>query len=178
MEPGLALLSRLFGEKKQRARLDPLYGAIVAAGRARSWYVEGKVPDTVEGRFEMLASLLALVLLRLESEGEEARAESMLLTEIFIDDMDGSLRQIGIGDFTVGKHIGRLMGALGGRLQVFRDALAACGDLEEEASRNIFRDSPPDGEALAFVARGLTTFASGLGERSLEQLLRGDIPTQ
>lgn len=178
MDPRLALLSRLFGERKQRARLDSLYGAIVAAGRAPAWYVEGKVPDTVEGRFEMIASLLALVLLRLEDEGEEAKAESILLTEVFIDDMDGSLRQIGIGDFTVGKHIGRLMGAVGGRLETFRGALATGGGLEAEVSRNVFRDSPPDPESLAFVARGLKAFAAGLSERSLEHLLQGDIPPQ
>ena len=44
---------------------------------------------------------------------------------MFIDDMDGTLRQIGIGDFVVGKHVGRMMGALGGRLAAFREALAA-----------------------------------------------------
>jgi cytochrome b pre-mRNA-processing protein 3 len=175
MEPRLALLSRLFGETKQRARLGPLYAAIVAAGRDPAWYIKGRVPDTIDGRFDMIASLLALALLRLEREGEGARAESVLLTEIFIEDMDGSLRQIGIGDFAVGKHIGRLMGALGGRLQAFREALADEGDFEAEASRNIFRDSPPDGEALAFVASRLKSFADGLGERSREHLLRGDI---
>ena len=172
----MPLLSRLFGEKRQRARLEPLSGAIVAAGRSPAWYVAGRVPDTVEGRFDMIASLLALMLLRLEDEGEAARADSVLLTEAFIDDMDGSLRQIGIGDFTVGKHIGRLMGALGGRLEAFREALARNGDLEAEAGRNIFRDSPPDGEALAFVASSLKGFAAGLGDRSREQLLRGEIP--
>ncbi len=177
-ERRLTLLSRLFGEKTQRARLDPLYGAIVAAGRSPAWYVEGKVPDTVEGRFDMIASLLALVLLRLESEGEAAKAETVLLTETFIDDMDSSLRQIGVGDFTVGKHVGRLIGALGGRLQAFRDALAGGGDLRAETRRNIFRDSPPDAEAVAFVALGLKTFAAGLAERSLEQILRGEIPAR
>lgn len=174
----MAFLSRLFGERKQRARLEPLYAAIVAAGRAPSWYVEGRVPDTVEGRFEMIASILALVLLRLEEEGDAARVESVLLTEAFIDDMDGSLRQIGIGDFTVGKHIGRLMGVVGGRLEAFRGALAAGGGLEAEVGRNIFRDEPPDPQSLAFVARGLKAFAAGLGGRRLEQVLKGDIPPQ
>jgi cytochrome b pre-mRNA-processing protein 3 len=174
MEP--LLLSRLFGEKKQRARLEPLYGAIVAAGRSPAWYLAGRVPDTLEGRFDMIASLLALVLLRLEREGEEGKADSLLLTEVFIDDMDGSLRQIGIGDFTVGKHVGRLMGTLGGRLEAFREALARSGDFRAEAGRNIFRDSPPDREALAFVAGGLKSFAAGLASRSREQLLRADIP--
>ncbi len=171
----MALLSLLFGEKKQRARLDPLYAAIVAAGRAPDWYVAGRVPDTIDGRFDMIASLLALVLLRLEREGDEGKTESVLLTDIFIDDMDGSLRQIGIGDFAVGKHIGRLMGALGGRLQAFREAIAEGGDFEAEARSNIFRESPPDGEAVAFVARGLKSFAASLAGRSRERLLEGDI---
>ena len=78
------------------------------------------MPDTLDGRFDMIAAILALVLLRLEAEGEAGRGPSVLLTEIFIDDMDGTLRQIGIGDYVVGKHVGRMMGALGGRLAAFR----------------------------------------------------------
>ena len=54
---------------------------------------------------------------------------SVLLTEIFIDDMDGTLRQIGIGDYVVGKHVGRMMGALGGRLTAF--ARRAGGGLDD-----------------------------------------------
>jgi cytochrome b pre-mRNA-processing protein 3 len=171
-----ALLSRLFGERKERARLDPLYRAIVAAGRHSSWYRAGQVPDTVDGRFDMIASILALVLIRLEKEEDKARTESVLLTESFIDDMDSSLRQIGIGDFVVGKHVGRLMGALGGRLDAFRSALAGDGDLTGAVRRNIFRDSPPSPEALDHVAAGLAHFHQALGTIPLEQLLAGELP--
>ena len=173
----MSFLSRLFGEKSQRARLRPLYAALVAAGRAPAWYAEGRVPDTVEGRFDMIASLLALVLLRLEQEGDKARRESVLLTELFIDDMDSSLRQMGIGDFVVGKHVGRLVGALGGRLDAFRNALAGGGDLGDAVRRNIFRDSPPSPEAVAFVAGGLERFAAGLAALPPEQLLGGALPS-
>ena len=170
------MLSRLFGERKERARLDPLYRAVVAAGRDPSWYREGRVPDSVDGRFDMIASILALLLIRLEREGDSARTESVLLTESFIDDMDSSLRQIGIGDFVVGKHVGRLMGALGGRLDAFRAALAGDGDLRESVRRNVFRDSPPSPEALDFVAAGLGRFHQGLESLSLEQMLGGALP--
>ena len=170
------MLSRLFGERKERARLDPLYRAIVAAGRHPCWYRAGQVPDTVDGRFDMIASILALVLIRLEKEGDKARTESVLLTESFIDDMDSSLRQIGIGDFVVGKHVGRLMGALGGRLDAFRSALAGDGDLTGAVRRNIFRDSPPSPEALDHVAAGLARFHQALGTIPLEQLLAGELP--
>src|SRR4051794_41844986 len=64
----------------------------------------------------MVAAVTALVLLRLEAEGEGGRAPAVLLTETFIDDMDATLRQVGIGDYVVGKHVGRMMSALGGRL--------------------------------------------------------------
>jgi len=171
----LSFLARLFGEKEERSRLDPLYSAVVAAGRTPAWYRDGRVPDTLEGRFDMVASILALVLLRLEREGEAARAEAVLLTEAFIDDMDGTLRQIGIGDFVVGRHVGRLMGALGGRLEAFRAAPG--GDFEAAVRRNIFRDSPPSAEAVAFVAGGLRRFDAELARASLERLLEGGLPT-
>ena len=170
------MLSRLFGERKERARLDPLYRAIVAAGREPGWYRDGRVPDTVDGRFDMIASILALVLIRLEQEGDAARTESVLLTEIFIDDMDSSLRQIGIGDFVVGKHVGRLMGALGGRLDAFRTALAGGGALTDAVRRNVFRDDPPSPEAVEFVAAGLKRFHQQLESLSLEHLLGGELP--
>ena len=80
------------------------------------------------------------------AEGDKARTNSVLLTESFIDDMDSSLRQIGIGDFVVGKHVGRLMGALGGRLDAYRSALAGEGALGDAVRRNVFRDDPPSAE--------------------------------
>jgi cytochrome b pre-mRNA-processing protein 3 len=171
----MSLLSRLLGEKRERERLAPLYRALVEAGRAPAWYLEGGVPDTLEGRFDMIASLLALVLIRLEREGERGATESVLLTEAFIDDMDGSLRQIGIGDFVVGKHVGKLMGALGGRLQAYRVALDEGSGMEDAVRRNVFRDAPPSGQALAFVAAGLCRIAEGLGTATLEELLEGAI---
>ncbi len=140
--PSLALLSRLFGERRERAALRPLYDALVAAARDPAWYREGAVPDTLEGRFDMVATMLALALLRLESEGDGAKAESVALTEIFIDDMDGTLRQIGIGDFVVGKHVGKLVGALGGRLGALREAFVDGAALEPAVRRNVFRDGP------------------------------------
>ena len=156
--------------------LAPLYRAVVAAGRDPAWYRDGGVPDTVEGRFDMIASLLALVLIRLEREGDEAKTETVLLTELFIDDMDSSLRQIGIGDFVVGKHVGKLLGALGGRLDAYRAALEGEEDFEAAVRRNVFREAPPSDEALAFVSGGLRRFDSGLRETKLEPLLGGAIP--
>lgn len=156
--------------------MRPLYDALVAAAREPAWYRDGGVPDTLEGRFDMVATMVALALLRLEAEGEGAQAESVQLTELFIDDMDGTLRQIGIGDFVVGKHVGRLVGALGGRLGALREALAGGGNLEPAVRRNVFRDAPvPDGE-VAWVAARLRGIHERLGGTGMEPLLAGAFP--
>src|SRR4051812_18630203 len=144
---------RLFG-RAERDRLAPLYRAVVAEARRPAWYRDGHVPDTLDGRFDMVAAILSLVLLRLESEGDAARAPSAYLTELFVNDMDGQLRQRGIGDIVVGKHIGRMMGALGGRLGAFRGAFAG-GDLDDVIQRNIYRGVVPAPGALAEVRNGL-----------------------
>lgn len=171
----MSLFQRIFGETKQRAPLQPLYAAVVARGREPAWYRDGLVPDTLDGRFDMIAAVLSLVLLRLEREGESGKGPSVLLTEIFIDDMDGTLRQLGVGDYVVGKHVGRMMAALGGRLGAFRDARAA-GSLREAVTRNIFHEQPPSDEATSFVARGLEAFAQALDGTPAKAVLAGQLP--
>src|SRR3546814_16143047 len=117
----------------------PLYGAVVEYARAPRWYVEGGVEDSVDGRFDMLALVMTLVLLRLDSEGEPLSQAAVDLTERFIDDMDGKLRQIGIGDFDVGKHVGTMRGALGGRMDAYGPALAGEGTREGARVGNPYR---------------------------------------
>ena len=170
-EAYLSFFQRIFGDRRQRERWAPLYAAIVAAGRDPAWYRDGRVPDTLDGRFDMVAALMALVLLRLEALGDEGRASSALLTELFIDDMDSTLRQIGIGDYVVGKHVGRMMSALGGRLDAFRSR-----DFAASARRNIFHESPPSEEALALVASRLERFAVALDGLDLGALAAGRLP--
>jgi cytochrome b pre-mRNA-processing protein 3 len=169
-------LSRLFGARRDRSALRPLYDALVAAARDPAWYRDGGVADTIEGRFDMVASMVALALLRLEAEGEHAAAESVALTETFIDDMDGTLRQIGIGDFVVGKHVGRLVGALGGRLGALREALRDGAPLEPAVRRNLFRDSPADEAQVDFVAARLRRLDEALARTAMEPLLAGRLP--
>lgn len=171
----MTFLRRIFGSDNAQARLEPLYGALVAAGRDPFWYRDAHVPDTLDGRFDMVASILSLVLLRMERDGDASRADSVLLTETFIADMDGTLRQIGIGDFVVGKHVGKMMGALGGRLTAFRTAIEE-GDFASAVTRNIFRDAPPSAEAVTLASTALTRFHQNLAKLDAGRLLAGELP--
>ena len=171
----MSFLQRIFGRTERRQALAPLYAAIVALARDPAWYRDGQVPDTVDGRFDMVAALTAVALLRLEAEGEAGREPAALLTEMFVADMDASLRQIGIGDYVVGKHIGRLMGALGGRLGAFRDARAGGEPLESFVRRNLFHDAPPSDAAVEWVSRRLERIAGQVDGQTLAALLEGRV---
>ncbi len=165
---------RLFG-RGERDRVAPLYQAIVAEARQPAWYREGGVPDTLDGRFDMVAAVLSLVLLRLEEAGEPARAPSAHLTELFVEDMDGQLRERGIGDIVVGKHVGRMMGALGGRLGALREALAG-GDLDGAIARNIYRGAAPSAAAGGIVRDRLTDLRQALARLPADRLMAGEWP--
>ena len=134
------------------------------------------MPDTLDGRFDMVAAVTALVLLRLEAEEPPARDPAARLAELFVDDMDATLRQIGIGDYVVSKHVGRMMGALGGRLGAFRDADAAGAGYAQPVRRNIFHESPPSEAALELVTDRLARFSAALDAQPLEALLAGEVP--
>ncbi|HEX8644515.1 MAG TPA: ubiquinol-cytochrome C chaperone family protein [Allosphingosinicella sp.] len=177
----MSFLNRIFGAgigaaRRERAGLQPLYQGLVDAGRDPFWYREGRVPDTIDGRFDIIASLLALVLLRLEKDGAEAGRAEILLTEVFIEDMDGTIRQLGIGDQVVGKHVGKMMGALGGRLGAFRDAADDEAAFTAAVRRNVFRDAQPSGQALEIVAGRLAAFRDALAPMALADLLAGRLP--
>lgn len=162
-------LGRLMGERREE--VAPLYQAVVARARAPHWYLDGQVPDTVDGRFDMVAAVLAAVLLRLEAEPAGAEPAARL-AERFVDDMDGQLRESGIGDIVVGKHIGRMMAMLGGRLGAYRDGWAA-GDLAPALVRNLYRGAAPAPAALAHTTAALGRLRDELRAMPLDQVVAG-----
>jgi cytochrome b pre-mRNA-processing protein 3 len=170
----VGLWRKLFGDRTGAA-VAPLYAAIVARARAPHWYVEGAVADTVDGRFDMIAAILSLVLIRLEDDPAGA-APSAHLAERFVADMDGQLREIGIGDIVVGKHIGRMMGMLGGRLGAYREGLAEGGDLAAALVRNLYRGQPPGDAALAHVCDEMRALHDRLAAVALDRIVAGDLP--
>ncbi len=156
-----------------------LYEAVIDRARRPHWYEAGGVPDTIDGRFDMVAAVLALVLLRLEGE-PGAAAASIRLTERFVTDMDGQLREQGVGDVGVGKHIGKMMGMLGGRLGAYRDGLAshAAGgdDLRGALVRNLYRGAGPGAAALAQVEVALLALRDALAATPADALIAGRMP--
>lgn len=175
----MTIFARLFRPRPDdHGAIRPLWHRIVAIAREKHWYASLGIADTVPGRFDTITLVLCLVLLRMERDGDLA-APSVRLTELFVDDMDGQLRESGVGDLVVGKHIGRLMSVLGGRLGALREALKERDNVALSAAlaRNItLRDGPQAPEIAAPLAAYTRELADSLAQLASERLLAGDIP--
>lgn len=154
--------------KDGRNEWRPLYAAVVAEARRPEWYTGAAVPDTVDGRFDMLALVMSLVMIRLEREGAWGREGSARLAEVFVEDMDGTMRQWGVGDVVVGKQVGGLMGALGGRLGAYRTV-----DRHGALIRNLYRGEEPSPAALAVAEAMVGALEGGIAIVPREALKDG-----
>lgn len=169
----MTLLQRLFRPAPDpREGLQPLWHGVVVAARDPAWYRDGGVVDSVEGRFDMVTVILAAVLVRLDRSGEAQAA--VHLTELFIADMDAQLRQSGVGDLVVGKHVGKLMAALGGRVAALRGALSGKGEpLAQVLERNV---TLREGFAADALAAAFSDWHGRLDAIPDARLLTGEVP--
>ena len=169
----MAMFARLFRSRSPagpdpREALRPLWHRIVELSREPSLYRDDGVADTVTGRFDMITVILAVVLMRLERDRVLA-SEAALLTELFVEDMDGQLRESGVGDVVVGKKVGKLVSVLGGRLGALREARASRerGVLEAALTRNVTMQEGRDTVALAARVQGFDDQVAALDSKML-----------
>jgi cytochrome b pre-mRNA-processing protein 3 len=159
---------------------ETLYGEIVSAARMPTFYSDWGVPDTIEGRFEMVAMHMALMLERLSREGEAGRSLSRALTEACIADLDDNMREIGIGDLAVPAKVKKAAAALYDR---HRDIVAALSDADGAALESVLqRDMAALPGAVNIKVQALARYASrqqkALADVSSERMLRGAAPFQ
>lgn len=154
------MILSLFKRKASRNSVRAVYGAIVAAARRPGLYADWGVPDTVDGRYDMIILHSVLVLDRLSGEGEAARDFAQGLTDEVFADMDRSLREMGVGDLSVGKKVRRMAEIFYGRAGAYTPALRA-GDAEALALaiwRNVFAGEGPEDGARHLAVHGLRLY--------------------
>ena len=157
----------------QPSRGAALFDAITAAARSPHWYIEGGVPDTIDGRFAVLATLTALTLVRLEAEGDDGNAVSVALTERFIEVMESEHRELGLGDPTLGKTVRKLVGSLSRRVALWREAVGDERDWSGTVRESLHSEARPD--AIGHSARELRDFWAKLGLIGLMELAEGKL---
>lgn len=149
------------------------YDAAVNVARARGWYQAGAVPDTMDGRFATLATVLALVTLRIEQDGAGANAAAVALTEAFIADMDAQMREGGFGDPGLGKQVRQLVGSLASRVDRWRRTLAGEASWDETVRRSVYRDDSVAPEALSYSVERCRALVQQLRASDLEAVVAG-----
>jgi cytochrome b pre-mRNA-processing protein 3 len=137
----------------------------VAQARHRAFYTDYRVPDTAEGRLDMIMLLLLLLLHRVDQEEEALRALGQAVFDRFCQDMDDNLREMGVGDLSVPRQMQRIGAAFYGRAKAYRAALAAAdpADLVAALRRNIYRDEPATETPARRLAAYVRNAAAQLG---------------
>jgi len=154
-------------------RGQALFDRVVAQARRPFWYAEAQVPDTIDGRFAMLATICALVIVRLESGSAKGEAASAALAERFIEAMDSEHRELGLNDPGLGRKVRKLVGALERRVDLWRQAAAGRSEWAGAVSESIYRGREPEEPALERGARGLQEFWQRLSLLSEDDLIHG-----
>jgi cytochrome b pre-mRNA-processing protein 3 len=169
------MILRRFRLNSQDSSIRDLYGAIVAQARSVAFYSDFGVPDTVEGRFDLIVLHIVLLLARLDRNGSSARGIGQKLFDVFCNDLDANLREMGTGDFAVPKRMRAFGEAFYGRQSAYLAALAAPDDweLENALARNIFHGV--NGDGVGRLARYARAVLRSFAEHDEDALLRGQV---
>jgi cytochrome b pre-mRNA-processing protein 3 len=166
------MFSPLFRRLARTANVDSLYGMIVAQARSPVFYGRLGVPDSVDGRFDILVLHLVLVVRRLARDPGAAGVNEQDIFDRFCRDMDDNLREMGVGDLAVPREMRRMAGAFYGRQATYQAALEATdeGELENAIARNIYSGAAADARHLKdFVAyvRAVVSLLDGCDSAAL-----------
>ncbi|CAO3420406.1 ubiquinol-cytochrome C chaperone family protein [Azospirillum argentinense] len=172
------MLDRLFRRRREARAVADFYLTIAAQARRPAFYRDLGVPDTLDGRFDMVVLHVFLVMRRLKGQGAAAADRSRLLFEAMIDHFEKSLMEQGVGDSGVGRRIKTMARGIAGRIEVYDRALADEGEqaLEVALDNNVYgtvSEVPP--ERLAVMAAYVRREAAGLETQPLESLMAGEV---
>jgi cytochrome b pre-mRNA-processing protein 3 len=176
--------ARWFRPSPVQVTASALYAQLTDQARTPVFYRAFGVPDSLDGRYEMVALHAFITLRRLRRDGAATEALAQALFDAMFADMDRSLREIGVSDLSVGKRIKEMARGLYGRIAAYESALAAepgaaAGDdpLAAALARNVYGTvAPPAGPVLAALARYVREAAARLDRVSTAALSAAPLP--
>jgi cytochrome b pre-mRNA-processing protein 3 len=171
------MILRPFRRRAENRTIAALYGMIVTQARSPAFYANLGVPDTVEGRFDLIVLHLVLVLRRLGRENEAERALGQRLFDRFCRDLDDNLREMGIGDLAVPKRMRRFAEAFYGQQAAYLTALSGPNeqDFEKALARNIFQGVGTEA-SVNRLARYARAALRQFDAQEPSAILRGEVP--
>ena len=164
------MLGFLRGKRYERTGYE-LYGSAVAAARTPYLYEHLGVPDTLDGRFDMVGVYVFLVIRALNRLPAPGNAIAQAVFDAMFSDMDINLREMGVGDMSIAKKVKMMWDAFNGRAAAYEDALTSAGPAELSAAlaRNVWRGAEPgpQSESLAAIVRAQDAHLSRQGLAAL-----------
>ena len=172
------MLQRLFKPRPAAEAGRALFKALSAQARQPVFYERFGVADTVEGRFELYVLHLVLVLHRLKGQGSQAAETSQAVFDTFLRNLDEGLRDMGVGDLSVGKKMRKLGEAVYGRIKGYDRAFAeadSAAALEVLIARTVYQDLA-GAPAPAPLARYASATVGAFAAQPLDQVLEARLP--
>jgi cytochrome b pre-mRNA-processing protein 3 len=172
------MLKGLFKRDPLKQTADQLFTAVSARSRLPVFYKDWALPDTLEGRFECLSLHIILVLRRLEALGPQGKALGQELVDRYFAALDGAVRQIGIGDTSVGKKVKAFAKQFYGRATAYSDGLkpdAPINALSIALARNLLGASSEASPTSDQWALYVWQFENVLAAQSYEALAKADL---
>lgn len=170
------MFTGFFRDRKAARAAHGLYMTLVEQSRKPVFYSNFNVPDSVDGRFDMVCLHMALTLMRLRTEGRGGAALAQALFDTMFIDIDRSVREMGIGDLSVPRHVKRMMRSLKGRCAAYALAWESDSALEDALRRNLY-GTIPDGEMVATgpMASYMRLVRTALNEQDFNNIKNGII---
>jgi len=164
----------LSGPDRREVIAQRLYAAIAAQARRPDFFLSGGVPDTIDGRFEMVTLHAFLLFRRLKGHGEKAAAVAQSVYDVMFGDFDVSVRELGAQDLGVGRRIKFMTEAMNGRFIAYEAGIAAGpAGLELALKRNLYGTIEPVEECLKRMAEYTRQADAEISGQPIDQLMRG-----
>jgi cytochrome b pre-mRNA-processing protein 3 len=169
------VLASLFRPTPRRLAVHAAYGQIVERARLPLFYTEWGVPDTLDGRFELLALHAFLVLHRLKREHDVTQRFAQALFDAMFADLDRALREMGAGDLGIGRRIKAMATGFYGRIAAYEKGLEDEPALRAALERNLYGTAAASDAQLARAAAYMRAQAAALAAQPMAALLAGDV---
>lgn len=168
---------KFYKNRKRKANIiASIYLQAVKQARNKYFYENLGIPDTVDGRFDMIILHLLLVIRKLRKRPEETLFLSQGLVDYMFDDMDRNLREMGVGDLSVGKQVKKMAKAFYGRAEYWEDALKnSTESLKNALMDTIYRSSTPDIEQLDTFTNYIISNDKFIKNQQISSILTGNV---
>lgn len=170
-----------FFDRKNKAKAKRIYDVLAPLSRQEVFYTEMGVPDTLDGRYEMRCLVVALTIIRLNQLGGEGRTLGQRVFDVMFKATELSLREVGVGDLSVPKHMRRMMQGFNGRIITLDEALQSDQSekkLENHLRRNLYSTADTiNDEHVQLMVRFVKDYHQQLATRTMDDFAKADIPT-